>query len=125
MSAEVFKFEEWAGSSRGLMARPVLPSDVIMVQANVAAIGYQVYNITDGGAPLTGTLDVLTVMKTSPQTWNRDGKGFTFLHEGDGSWWSLPGKVYRVVISFVTTPILGSKTLIEVWEVTTKDPAGA
>lgn len=121
MSAEVHTFEEWAGAARGLISRPVLPDDTIMVQANVESISFAIYNVTDGGAPVTGSLDVATVMKASPQTWSRDSKGFTFLHEASGSWWSLASKKYRIVITFLTTVALGSKTLIEVWEVTTKN----
>lgn len=123
MSAEPFKFEEYANSSRGLLARNYLPNNAIAYLANISAISYEIINLTDGLPGVTGSLTVADVMFASLQTWTIDNIGYTFLWELPGSLLPLAGKTYRIILTFTTSVALGSKNFIRTWEADTKDPA--
>ena len=121
--SDVYRFKEYAGSGRGLMARPVLPGNRIAFLADIESIDYAVYNTTDGGPAVTGSLVVADVMLAAVDTWARDGKGYSFLWPAPGSLWPLAGKVYRIVVSFHLKEDGAGDVFIETWEVTTTNPA--
>lgn len=124
MSAAIFKFENFNNSAKGLVARPILPNKEIAIRDHIASVAYAVYNITDGGAPTTGDLDVATVMFNLLQSWQYDAIGYTFLWDMDGALTPAAPKVYRVVLTFTLLPaVLGGKSFRLAWESTTKDPA--
>lgn len=131
MSADVLPFSVFAESSRGLMARVILPNNAVAVRADIASIDYEVYNKTDGGVPVTGALVVADVMYTALQTdWNKDDIGYTFMWGVDGSLWPTPDKRYRVVLiftiiaPFTAKPELAGKSFIIAYDANTKDPSG-
>lgn len=122
------EFEDWVLSSRGLLARIILPAyNQIAVRADIADIDYEVYNREDNSLVTSGSLDVNEVMFTAVQTWNRDDKGFTFMWTAPGELWQTPG-VFRIVIKFTiisphpTYPTLSNKSFKLVWQNTAKDP---
>jgi hypothetical protein len=126
MSVDVMEWDDFANSSRGLLARPILPNNVIALREHIATITYKAYNKTDGGAPVTGSLDPAEVMLTAPSgknTWSKDQIGYTFLWPAPGTIWDEPGKLYQIVLTFTTTVALGSKSFDRVYKVTTFDPA--
>lgn len=124
-------WDEWAGSSRGLLARPILPNNVVALRTHIASIVAEVYNLTDGGAPEVVPLVVNDVMLTAPSgkdTWGKDQIGYTFNWPADGSLWPDPDKDYKVVITFTcnaTIPALEDKEFIRVWQNHTYDPTAA
>lgn len=124
MSSQIIKFDEFAGSGRGLMARPIMLNDQVATKSNIASITWDVYDITvgGGGGHQSGTLDVNVVMLDSPQSWALDPGGRTFLWQAPGSLWSAPGHTYRIVVTFTQSVALGGASFIEVWEVTPKSP---
>ena len=125
MSADCFAFEQYAGSGRGLMARPRMPTDVDALREHISAIEFEIYNMTDGGVPVTGELGVDESMFDSPRPWGVDKIGHTFLHPASGAWWPLADKVYRIIITFIPTEdaVPGAIPFFEVWQVTTKKKA--
>jgi hypothetical protein len=122
MSADIFAFEELAGSGRGLMAGIIMPNNVFALQSHIHLVSYEAKNITDNLPPLTGSLTVADVMKTSAQPWSRDSVGYGFLWQAPGTLWLLPAKVYRIVVTFTQIPAIGGLSFKLAWEVTTKDP---
>ncbi len=121
--SDVFRFKEYAGSGRGLQARPILPGNRIAFLVDIDTITYAVYNTTDRGPAVTGTLVPADVMLAAVATWARDTKGYSFLWPAPGSLWPLAGKVYRVVVTFHLVNVDEGDAFIEAWEVTTTDPA--
>jgi hypothetical protein len=120
---DIFRFEVWAGSARGFLARPILPTNIAALREHIASITYDVYNITDGGAAVSGVLDVNTVMMAAlTKPWKADTTGYSLLWDAPGTLWPLAAKQYRIVLTFTTVVALGSKSFIEVWEATTKSP---
>ncbi len=123
---DIMVWDEFAENSRGLMARPIMPNNVVALREHIATIQAEVYNRTDGGAPTIVPLTVNEVMLTAPSgkgTWNKDEIGYTFLWPADGTLWPDPAKVYQVVIRFTTVLALGSKQFVRVWRANTFDPA--
>lgn len=123
---DVYQWEELAESARGLLARPYLPNNVVVLRSHIASITYEVYEVGGSGTPVIGTLVVSEVMLTAPSgknTWDKDAIGFTFVWEADGSLWPDPDKTYQIVVIFTTTIALGSKSFKRIWRVTTKNPA--
>lgn len=125
--SEVISFTTHAGNVLPLVARPVLPNtyNTPAYQANISTITYAIYNVTDGGAALTGSLTVADVMFAALQTpWDVDTTGYTFLWaplHAAACAWPLANKTYRIVLTFTTTTSLEFK---RVWEVETTDPSG-
>lgn len=128
MSADVFQFSVFASSSRGLMARVILPSNKVAVLSDIAAIAYSVVNKTDNTTAVTGSLSPADVMFATVQSWPKDSSGFTFLWAADGSLWPIADKRYKVVITFTIvspyalSPLLAGKSFILVYQADTKDP---
>lgn len=124
--SEVYTFEEYAGSSRGLLARATLPTDVLATSANINSITYRVKDMTAGGAwSAPAALVVADVMFATPQTWSRQtgkGTGYTFRWAAPGSLWPVAGHKYRIEITFVPEDgngnALPALAFIEVWEAT-------
>lgn len=120
MSADIMKFEDWAGSARGLTARLMIGQDIVY-RDQINSISYEIYNLTDGGSPVTGTIDPDEVLFDELQTdWGKDLIGYTFLWVVPGTLWNLAGKKYRVVITFTTTSEHNGVSFVEVWQNTTK-----
>lgn len=130
MSGEAFAFAEFANSSRGLMARVILPNNVMAVLADIASITYAVYDKTAGTGPVTGTLTVSEVMYATAQAWGRDLLGYCFLWPAPGTLWPSPRRRYKVVLTFTmvnpypASPSLAGKSFILVYQPETKDPSG-
>lgn len=127
MSVDLFEWDELADSSRGLLARPILPNNVTMLRGHVASIHVKVINRTTMVA-VEVDLDVTEVMLTTPSgknTWAKDTIGFTFN-------WAMPGDkipdsdtVYQIVVTWTMNnvfPSLNGKKCIRVWKATTKNP---
>jgi hypothetical protein len=126
MSAEVLKFDVFAESGRGLMARVILPDNTIAYLADIGAITYEVHDKTAGGSPVTGSLVVADVMFAALQLdWDKDKIGYTFLWPADGALWPVANHRYRVPIEFTIAKagILNGKKFLLVYEPNTKDPA--
>lgn len=121
MASDVFKFSEFKNSARGLVARLVLPTNEVAENADILSIGYEVFNVTDGGASVTGAVDNDSVSDDLAE-WAVDDIGYNFLWVAPGTLWPLAGKVYRVVVTFAIDAD-EPYNIIEVWEVTTKNPA--
>jgi len=125
---DIFVWNEFAGSSRGLLARPVLPNNIDALRGHITSIEYKVYNVTDGGPPDVGTLDPLDVMLTAPSgkgTWTKDDIGYTFNWPASGDLWALPGKKYQIVLTFTCSNLIATltgKQFIRVYKVTTYNP---
>lgn len=122
MSGDIFRFTEFCGSGRGLIAGPILPNNQIAKKSDISVISYEVKNITDNTPSVTGSLDVDDVMFDTPQPWDYDKRGYTFLWRAPGTLWPLPKKSYRVKVTFTTVPALGSISFFLVWQVDTIDP---
>lgn len=121
MSATIVRSEEWIGASKGLMGKIKLPSNLIALRADIATVTYSVKLMGSANPPVTGNLDPAIVMLVATAPWNRDPEGHSFLWEAPGSLWPDPG-TYRVTVTFTTTVLLGSKPIIELWEIEAKDP---
>jgi len=121
MNAGAFEFDEYAGSARGLFARPVMPGNIIALREHIQAIKYEVF--LDGGSLGTPVdLVVADVMLTALAEWRLDKIGYSFVFEAPGTLWPLAAKRYRVVVTFTQTSLAGGKNFILVWQVNTKDP---
>lgn len=128
--ADIFQFEQWALSARGLMARPILPNNQPAFSTDIATIGFVVHNVSDNVEIAAGTLDPAVVMyPTLQKPWKKDLIGFTLLWPFPGSYVPEPGKIIR----FKLTPTiinphgnaqLSGKSFIMVWQADTKDPLG-
>jgi len=126
MSVDSFSFDEYAGSGRGLLARPVLPNNVNCVQSHVASIDYKVIKKSDSSF-VTGTLDPEDVMLTAPSgknTWPKDQIGYTFNWAMPGTLIPDPNETYQIVITFTLVPALDGNKFIRIWKATTFDPEG-
>lgn len=123
--AQVLVFDVFANSGVGFMARPLLPNNEICYQTNVGSIDYSVQNKTDGGAPVTGTLDPAIVMFPATQPWKFDSSGYTFLWAVPGTLWPNADKVYRIAITF-TLNAPGTQfhgfSFVLAWEPKTTNP---
>src|SRR4051812_19694041 len=105
MAADIFKFSVFALSSKGLMARAILPNNKPATKSMVATIDYSIKNITDNSAPVTGNLVVADVMYDTPQPWDKDPLGFYFLWPVPGTLWPASDKQFRIVLTFtIITP---------------------
>lgn len=130
MSADVLAFLVFANSSRGLMARVILPTNVIAVKADIAVIEYSVFDKLTGEPPAVGTLDVDQVMYSAAQPWSKDNLGYTFLWPADGSLWPDPNKRYRVKLVFTMVdpypakPIIAGKKFVLAYDAKTVDSGG-
>ena len=126
MSAQVLIFDVFAGSGKGLMARPILPNNSVCFKTHVGTIEYEIYNVTDGDVPVTGTLDPDVVMFSSVQPWKYDNGGYSFLWAAFGTLWPEHSKIMRVVVriqlSIPGSPFDGFVFLM-VWQPMTKNPA--
>lgn len=120
MKAEVFKFEEFAGSGKGLLAAPILVDNELAVLDDIDSISYRVIKLSDG-SEVSGSID-LSAMKSTPQPWNRDSVGYTFLWNAPGTLWPDPNEKYRIIVTFNTVPALGGFSFIKIWQVSTVDP---
>lgn len=121
--AEILKFDQWISSARGLISKVVLPSNVLGLREHFASGSYSVTKLGSADPPATGPLDIATVMFVAPQTWSRDPQGMTFLWQAPGTLWPTVGN-YRIVITLVTTPLLGNLGILLVFEANAKDPLG-
>lgn len=121
MAADIFRFDEFASSGRGLLAAVMLPQNRLAVAADVATISYEVKNITDGGASVTGSVP-LSTMYAAPQEWDRDDVGYTWAWAADGSLWPLANKIYGLVVTFTTVAGLGPIQFKIAFQINTKDP---
>lgn len=132
MNADVLEFGVFANSSRGLMARVILPNNIIAYKEHIQSIGYSVKNRTDNTPAVTGTLDPDDVMFSALQLegWPSDKIGYTLLWPADGSLWPEADKEYRIALTFVIVnpfplkPILAGKAFILAYEAETEDPLG-
>lgn len=121
---DIHRFEVWKQSGRGLLARPVLPNNIVATRDMIDSISYAVYDLADVSDPtFTGNLVVADVMLTEPATWTIDTKGYTFLWGAPGSLWPNAG-THRIIITFNVKPANGGYIFIEVYEATAKDPLG-
>lgn len=124
MAADVTRFEEFAGSARGLIARLILPNNAIGYKVDVQSISYAVNDVAVPGTVVTGSLDPDDVCFATAQVWNKDSKGYTFLWDAPGSLWPTAGKYYRIAVTFTLTAAHNSRSTILVWEVQTHNPKG-
>jgi len=128
MSADVFEFNQFAGSGRGLQARAYLPNNLPILRSYVQSISYEVYNRTDAVSVGNGSLDISLSMFDTPQAWRKDNKGFYILWTVPGILWPLPDKQYRSVLTvnlinpFAVYPAFAGKSFKLVWQANTKDP---
>lgn len=99
MSANVLMFDQFADSGRGLLARVVLPNNVVALRENIGDISYTSY--LDGEEVESGILDVDVVMMEAAVPWRFDADGYTFFWAAPGELWPESNKPYRVVIDFV------------------------
>lgn len=127
--SDILTFDQFAGSARGLIARPIAPNNVIVTSALIDTITYRVKNLTDNLEPATGPVPA-SCLYAAVQPWPKDPKGFTFLWEVDGALWPLALKVYRVnvIFTFKNTlalyPNLAGKSFVLAWQANTTDPLG-
>src|SRR5262245_16742057 len=128
--ASVLQFSDFVLSSRGLLARPILPvtPSTPAFRADLQAITYAIYD-KDASDVLvdSGVLNVADVMYTALVPWPKDPIGHTFA-------WPVPGTVfqdphrYRIVItctiinSHPTYPTLSGKAFLMVWQNNVQDP---
>lgn len=122
--SEVLHFAPFAASSKGLLARPILPRNVPALQSHIQSISYAVHNLTDGGAPVTGNLVVATVMQAALQPWTLDSIGYSFLWAASGTLWPLADKSYRILVTFTTTAAEESLQFTLAWQADTSSPTG-
>jgi hypothetical protein len=125
MRVEVMEWDEIADSARGLLARPILPGNIIALREHIDTITYEIYKVGSSDPPVTGILDVADVMLVAPsgkKTWRKDEIGFTFNWQADGSLWPTAGESYQIIVIFTTKSTYGSKTFKRIWRVNTKDP---
>jgi hypothetical protein len=131
MSAEpsVFVWTEFAGNSRGLLARPTLPNNIPALLTHISSIDYKVYDLTTGLPPDEGSLDPADVMLAAPSgkdTWGKDQIGYTLVWPMPGTLISEPNHTYQIVLIFTLNnviPSLSAKKFTLVWRTDTVDPA--
>jgi hypothetical protein len=126
MSANVLIFEEFAGSGRGLLARPLLPNNITATRTNIGEIGYTIKNLITSSV-VTGVLDPAVVMLASPMPWKFDPVGYTFFWAAFGTLWPNVNTDYRIVIDFLIeapgTQLHGFGFKLA-YQAKTKDPLG-
>jgi len=120
MSADIFRWDDFASSGRGLIAGPILPQGIMALREHIASITYKVKNLTTL-AVVTDSID-LSYMYSSVQPWDRDPNGFTFLWPASGDLWPNANTDYSITIEFITTPLMGNLKFKLVWRVSAKDP---
>jgi hypothetical protein len=120
MAASEFKFEEWAGSARGLCARPIRGQKTPIVAADVQSVRYESWDVDAKTLVASGPLTVADVMLAALAPWSYDDVGYTFLWEAPGTLWPVAGKSYRVIVYYTLTPLFNNNTFIRVWRVKTK-----
>lgn len=123
--SDTMEFTEYVGSSRGLRARPVLPTDVLASPDNIHTINYRVKDMTTGitGAPVP--LVVADVLFTVPRKWQKSPDGYTMLIPMPGSAWPSPGK-WKIIVTLIPkdgggNPI-AAQAFSETWLCTAVDP---
>lgn len=123
MHAEIFKFQEYAGSGRALVGALRFFDNTLTLLEHIASISYKVVKLSDGTV-VTGIVP-LNAMKSAPVPWRRDSYGYTFLWNAPGWLWPTAGERYRIIVTWITVPTYTpapSAPFIKVWEVTTLDP---
>jgi hypothetical protein len=96
------------GSSRGLMARPILANNQPALRSVVSTVGYKVTNLTTGASTPSSGYQSLTpadVFYTALQTPfpGGDAFGYSFLWRASGTLWPDASTDYFIDIQFTTT----------------------
>lgn len=122
MADTIFRMTEFAGSGRGLKARPYNGDGTLATSANISSIAWAATNADTGAAVGSGSLSPVSSYMTAAATTSDDDPNFeyTFLWDCPGTNWPTAGSVYRVVVVF--TPASGNPHK-HVWEVTAKSPS--
>lgn len=122
MESLVESFEVFAGSAKGLTARPIGPDDVEATADNLASITYESFDEATGDLVASGALVVADVMLAEPQSWSEDRVGYTLLWPAPGTLWPLPNKRYRVQLTFTQS---GLDPFFLAWQANTRKVFGA
>jgi hypothetical protein len=99
----VESFTVFAGSGKGLTARPIGPDDVEATADNLESITYESFDEATSTLVASGTLVIADVMLEEPGTWPKDTTGYTLLWPAPGTLWPTADKRYRVQLTF--TPL--------------------
>lgn len=125
--SEIMSFTEYAGSGRGLRARPTTPIDVVASPSNIDSIFYQIKPMPGGPLGPEVPLVVADVLFDVPRKWFKSPDGYTLLIPIPGSAWPTPG-LYRIIVTLVPKDAGGTPrpdlAFSEVWECTAIAPAG-
>jgi hypothetical protein len=129
MASNILIFEEFAGSGKGFLARPILPNNAPAFRSKIGEIGYTVKNM-NSGVLVTGPLDPAVVMMEALVPWRYEtgpNTGYSFLWAVPGSLWPVPGDPYRIVIDYLVddpgTQFDGFAFKLA-WQNNCKDPLG-
>lgn len=95
----VESFTVFAGSAKGLTARPIGPDDVEATAANLASITYKSFDEATGLLIASGTLTLADVMLAEAGSW-KFSPGYTFRWAAPGTLWPLANKSYRIQLTF-------------------------
>jgi hypothetical protein len=125
--SSIFSFKNFNGSSRGLLARILLPNNQVALQEDIGNIAYEVKNITDDLPSETGALVVAEVMYAALQPWHKDSIGHSFYWPFEGDLIPLANKKYRFVLLFTikndhAVASLQGKSFKIAYQADTKDP---
>lgn len=127
MSAEILQFSVAILSSRGLLARAILPNNAVAVKADIDSIQFSVKKRGSSAPAETGTLNVAEMMLDAPAPWSKDKKGYTFLWPAPGTLWPDEAQ-YRITITLVIKtpypayPAIAGKAFTFTYQANTFDP---
>lgn len=126
--ADIFEFEQFSNSARGLMGRPILPNNKPALRQDIAAVGFVVHDLTDNTLVASGQLDPAVVMFTALQKpWRKDDVGFSFLWAFPGNYVAVADHKIRFKITFTMIdphpdPQLSNKSFLIVYQADVRDP---
>jgi hypothetical protein len=125
---DIQQFEQYLLTSRGLLARPILPNNKPALRADILSIAATVRDITANTEIATGALDPAVVMYTTLQKpWKKDDTGFSFLWVFPPEYVPVAGHSVRFKIVFTiinphADPQLSGKPFMIVFQADVKDP---
>lgn len=125
MPAGLFLFDQFAGVSRGLLARPRRPDNTDATRDNILSIAYAAHIEGNATPFLSGSLTVADVMFNTGQTWTVDDDGAYFIWAAPGTLWPDPNVLYRIIVTWTPVVVVPSVPAFKmVWRARTLSLTG-
>jgi hypothetical protein len=115
----VESFTVFAGSGKGLTARPIGPDDVEATADNLASVTFESFDEVTGLLVASGIIAIAAVMLADYVPWSKDLIGYSFRWPAPGTLWPAAGGRYRVQVTFTPSDLTVPPYLLA-WQANTR-----